>query len=150
VLVRVFCSSLLFAVWLGAWARSQPLDLSPIRGSTLCQLFKNIDGRYISPVLLCRLPSNVNVADNAADWVICFSGTIFDLEGSLLIVCSKCQLHIRIISKENGTTHFKKCKQLFEYNFCFYLETSGGQSSNLYLNVDHFFNTSVYQTYVAA
>ncbi len=24
-----------------------------------------------------------------------------------------------------------------------YLETSGGQSSNLYLNVDHFFNTSV-------
>ncbi len=31
-----------------------------------------------------------------------------------------------------------------------YLETSGGQSSNLYLNVVHFFNTSVYQTSVAA
>ncbi len=25
----------------------------------------------------------------------------------------------------------------------FYLETSGGQSSNLYLNVVHFFNTGV-------
>jgi len=28
-------------------------------------------------------------------------------------------------------------------NIYSYLETSGGQSSNLYLNVIHFFNTSV-------
>ncbi len=28
-------------------------------------------------------------------------------------------------------------------NIYFYLKTSGGQSSNLYLNVVHFFNTSV-------
>jgi len=28
-------------------------------------------------------------------------------------------------------------------NIYSYLETSGGQSSNLYLNVVHFFNTSV-------
>jgi hypothetical protein len=35
----------------------------------------------------------------------------------------------------------KNCKHLFEYIY-FYLETSGGQSSNLYLNVVHFFNTS--------
>jgi hypothetical protein len=28
-------------------------------------------------------------------------------------------------------------------NIYYYLETSGGQSSNLYLNVVHFFNTSV-------
>ncbi len=28
-------------------------------------------------------------------------------------------------------------------NIYYYLETSGGQSTNLYLNVDHFFNTSV-------
>jgi len=28
-------------------------------------------------------------------------------------------------------------------NFYSYLETFGGQCSNLYLNVDHFFNTSV-------
>jgi hypothetical protein len=32
---------------------------------------------------------------------------------------------------------------LLEYQHLLYLETSGGQNSNLYLNVDHFFNTSV-------
>jgi hypothetical protein len=37
--------------------------------------------------------------------------------------------------KYNGTAHFKKCKQSFE---CQHLETFGGQSSNLYLNVAHF------------
>ncbi len=36
----------------------------------------------------------------------------------------------------------KKCKQLFEYQYLL-LETSGGQSSNLSLNIVHFFNTSV-------
>ncbi len=30
-----------------------------------------------------------------------------------------------------------------------YLETSGGQTSNLFLNVPHFFNTGVNQTAVA-
>jgi hypothetical protein len=35
-------------------------------------------------------------------------------------------------------------------NIYSYLETSGGQSSNLYLNVAHFFNTSVNQTSVTA
>ncbi len=35
-------------------------------------------------------------------------------------------------------------------NIYTYLETSGGQSSNLYSNVVHFFNTSVNQTTVAA
>ncbi len=35
-------------------------------------------------------------------------------------------------------------------NIYSYLETSGGQSSNLYLNVVHFFNTSINYTYVAA
>ncbi len=40
--------------------------------------------------------------------------------------------------------HTLKCKQLFEYtNIYSYLETSGGQSSNLFLNVVHFFNTRV-------
>ncbi len=43
----------------------------------------------------------------------------------------------------NGTARFTKCKQLFEYHIYSYLETSGGQSSNLYLNVVHFFNASV-------
>ncbi len=43
----------------------------------------------------------------------------------------------------NLKEHFKKCKQLFEYNIYSYLQTSGGQSSDLYLNVVHFFNISV-------
>jgi hypothetical protein len=41
---------------------------------------------------------------------------------------------------KNGTVHFKKCLNTNIYS---YLETSGGQSSNLHLNVVHFFNTSV-------
>jgi hypothetical protein len=39
----------------------------------------------------------------------------------------------------NETARFKECKLLFEYHQYSYLETSGGQSSNLYLNVVHFF-----------
>jgi hypothetical protein len=35
-------------------------------------------------------------------------------------------------------------------NISLYLEKSGGQISNLYLNVAHFFNTSVNKTSVAA
>ncbi len=38
----------------------------------------------------------------------------------------------------NGGARFKKCKQLFEYQHLLLLETSGGRSSNLYLNVVHF------------
>ncbi len=38
---------------------------------------------------------------------------------------------------------FLKCEQLFEYYIFSYLKTSGGQSSNLYLNVAHFFNARV-------
>jgi hypothetical protein len=40
----------------------------------------------------------------------------------------------------NGSVHFKKCKQLFEYQHLLLLrETSVGQNSNLYLKVVHFF-----------
>jgi hypothetical protein len=42
----------------------------------------------------------------------------------------------------NGTAHFKKREQLFEYQHLL-LETFGGQSSNPYLNVVHFLNTRV-------
>ncbi len=38
----------------------------------------------------------------------------------------------------------------FNSNIYSYLETSGSQSSNLYLNVVYFFNKSVNQTSVAA
>jgi hypothetical protein len=58
---------------------------------------------------------------------------------------------IKAVAKSNGTAHFKKCKQLFEYQHLpLLIGTSGGQSSNLYLNVVHFFNTSVNLTSVAA
>jgi hypothetical protein len=39
-----------------------------------------------------------------------------------------------------GTAHFKKCLNTNIYS---YLETFGGQSSNLYLDVVYFFHTSV-------
>ncbi len=43
----------------------------------------------------------------------------------------------------NGTGCFKIVNNYLNYNICSFLETSGGQSCNLYLNVVHFFNTSV-------
>jgi hypothetical protein len=44
----------------------------------------------------------------------------------------------------------KNVNNCLNTNIYSYLETSGGQSSNLYLNVVHLFNTSVNQTSVAA
>jgi len=45
---------------------------------------------------------------------------------------------------------FKNVKIYFNTNIYSYLETSGGPSSNLYLNVVHIFNTSANMTSVAA
>jgi hypothetical protein len=42
--------------------------------------------------------------------------------------------------EERALKHVNNC---LNTNICSNLETSGGQSSNLYLNVVHFFNTSV-------
>ncbi len=44
----------------------------------------------------------------------------------------------------------KAVNNCLNMNIYSYLETSGGQSSNLYFNVVHFFNTSINQTSVAA
>jgi len=44
----------------------------------------------------------------------------------------------------------KNISNCFNNNIYSCLETSGGQSSNLYLNVAHLFNTSVNYTSVAA
>jgi hypothetical protein len=44
----------------------------------------------------------------------------------------------------------KNVNNYLNTNIDCYLETSGGQSSNLYLNVAHFFNTRVNKTSVAA
>jgi hypothetical protein len=43
----------------------------------------------------------------------------------------------------NGTAHFKNENNYLNINIYSYLDTSGGQSSNLYLNVVRVFNTSV-------
>ncbi len=44
----------------------------------------------------------------------------------------------------------KNVNNCLNTNISSYLETSGGQSSNPYLNVVHFFNTRVNSKYVAA
>ncbi len=44
----------------------------------------------------------------------------------------------------------KNVNNCLKNNIYSYLETSGGQSSNLYLNVVHFFNAIANQTSVAA
>ncbi len=48
-----------------------------------------------------------------------------------------------LFAVNNGTACFKKLNNCFKSNIYSYLETSVGQSSNLCLNVVHFFNTSV-------
>jgi hypothetical protein len=50
----------------------------------------------------------------------------------------------------NGTAHLKNVNNYLNSNIYSYLETSGDQSSNLYLNAVHFFNTRVNWTSVAA
>ncbi len=48
------------------------------------------------------------------------------------------------------TLTLEKMKNCFNTDIYSYLETSAGQSSNLYLSVVHYFNTSLNQTSVAA
>jgi hypothetical protein len=43
----------------------------------------------------------------------------------------------------NGTAPFKNVNNYLNTNIYSYLETSGGQSSNVYLNLVHSFNTTV-------
>jgi hypothetical protein len=45
--------------------------------------------------------------------------------------------------KQIGTERSKNVNNCLNANNYSYLETSGGQISNLYLNVVHFFNASV-------
>jgi hypothetical protein len=50
----------------------------------------------------------------------------------------------------NGTARFKNLNNCLNTNIYSYLETSGGKSSNPYLNVVQYFNTSVNLTPVIA
>ncbi len=52
-------------------------------------------------------------------------------------------MHYKAFYSCNGTAHFKNVNNGLNTNIYSYLETSGGQSSNLYLNVVPFFNTNV-------
>jgi len=47
------------------------------------------------------------------------------------------------LQRGNGIACFKNVKHCLNTNIYSYLETSGGQSSNAYLNVVNFFNTRV-------
>jgi len=47
------------------------------------------------------------------------------------------------MAQSNGTACFKNVNSCQNTSISFYLETSGGQSSNLHLNVVHLFNTIV-------
>jgi len=49
----------------------------------------------------------------------------------------------RVKCSTNGTVQFKVVNSCWNTNISFDFETSGGQNSNLYLNVVHFFNTRV-------
>ncbi len=55
--------------------------------------------------------------------------------------------HLAYLSQELVQTmaqhNLKNVNNCFDTNIYSYLKTSGGQSSNLYLNVVHFYNTSV-------
>jgi hypothetical protein len=44
-------------------------------------------------------------------------------------------------NSNNGTAHFKNVNNYLNTNIYSYIETSGGQSYNLYINVVHIFNT---------
>jgi hypothetical protein len=63
-----------------------------------------------------------------------------ELADSIMVVClwEQCAWH-----SYNGTARSKNVNKCLNTNIDTYLETSGGQSYNLYLNVVHFFNTSV-------
>ncbi len=54
---------------------------------------------------------------------------------------------VKLMSVKAGTAMeqhvLQNVNNCWNSNIYSYLETSGGQSSNLYLNVVHFFNTSV-------
>ncbi len=60
---------------------------------------------------------------------------------AIIIYTSKMFINMNV--SDNRTAHFKNVNNCLNTNIYFYLETSGGQSTNLYLNVVHFFNTSI-------
>jgi hypothetical protein len=62
--------------------------------------------------------------------------TFLEVTYKLIFVSNKVALF-------NGTVHLKNVNNYLNTNIYSCLETSGGQSSDLYFNVVHFFNTIV-------
>jgi hypothetical protein len=91
-------------------------------------IFLFYETSYLSKEVNCTEPSPHAV----------FPDTI--LYGLLLLLAS----FTGNIALQNGTERFKKVNNCLNTNIYSYLETPNGQSSNLYLFVVHFFNTSVY------
>jgi len=70
------------------------------------------------------------------------------MDYTLSIKCPKWSHEIDCLC--NGTAGFKNVNNCSNANIYCYLETPGGQNYNLYINVVHFFNTSVNYISVAA
>ncbi len=75
-------------------------------------------------------------------------------EVKFLVACHTMTLAFLILQWNNVITieqrAFENVNNCLNVNIVSYLNTSGGQNSNLYLNVFHFFNVSVIKTSVAA
>ncbi len=87
--------------------------------------------------ILGRGQNNLLLNKNGTKWNQKKS-QILQLENYLILIKEYC---LRLLQKfvTNGTTRFKNVNNCLNSNFCSYLETAGGQSYNLYLNVVHFF-----------
>jgi hypothetical protein len=73
---------------------------------------------------------------------------VMELQGRITNILPKRRSQFKCCLMEQRT--LKIANNHLNMNISSYFETSDGQSFPLYFNVVHFFNTSVYQTSVAA
>jgi len=90
-------------------------------------------------------PSNVVSLKLPVSFIFAYLDKFLKLEWN-----KKTDKQSNCLISQNGTACFKNVNNNLNSNIYSYLETSGGQSSYLYLNVAHFFNISVNWTSVAA
>jgi len=72
-----------------------------------------------------------------------FSSSLVPLQNKLECFSLFFVSHLKVRLNLNGAACFKNANNCLNNNIYSYLVTSGGQSCILYLNVVHFFNTSV-------
>jgi hypothetical protein len=85
------------------------------------------------------MPQELSLSD-ATIWSITLESPITILDEKFTVIFMFIVQASLIV---NGTAKFKNVYNSLNTNINSYSETSGGQSSNLYLNVVHFFNASV-------